>query len=70
MAKIGKIVGGTAKVALAGTRFVTRIGMRAAAGPLGKLVIPDLKYKNIAKECEYWFKDGVRDIKEGLAENA
>lgn len=70
MAKIGKIIGGTAKVALAGSRFAMRIGMRAAAGPLGKLVIPDLRYKNIVKECEGWFRDGIQDIKEGLSDNA
>lgn len=70
MAKIGKIVGGTAKVALAGTSFVTRVGLRAVSGPLAKWLIPDLKPKNIVEECGYWFKDGIQDIKEGFSDDA
>lgn len=70
MAKIGKIVGGTAKVALAGTNFAVRLGLRAVSGPLLKVLSPELKPKNIIEECGYWFKDGIQDIKEGFSENA
>lgn len=70
MAKIGKIAWGATKVALGGTSFVVRVGLRAVSGPLAKWVIPDLKVKNIVEECGEWIQDGFQDIKEGLSDNA
>lgn len=67
MAKIGKMALGTVKCALGGAHFTVCIVSRAMAGPIVKVLSPDLKPKNIIETSSYWINDGFKDIKDGFS---